>query len=199
MKSHNKLVIRQIQGAIRAITDGFKGRGLVSAPHSNHDQYSRRTTQSWAKAYVRALFPYVTELALNPSTRRRQEDDDESGAAESPDPNFDLGPNQVLVLNREYKPLGVAAEFPRVTYSEWPCVVDLPPDSHYKRGAFGTDRVHPLYQNNCTPWSSMVHWRAYAERLTGLLVDLGASQVVLDDLGELTRAWTDVNAGRRRV
>lgn len=195
MKSYNKFVVRQIHGAIQAI--GAAGsHGLVPKPHPNNDRQSRHIafSQSWAKAYIRTMFPYLTELGVNTMTRSQAVDGD---AFYGPtDPDFDLGPNQVLVLNREYKPLGVAAYKPDVTYSEWPCVVDLTEGSEFKRGACGTDRAHPLYQDCSTPWSSMSHWRTYAEQLAALLVDIGASQAVLDDLAGLTRAWTE--AGRRR-
>ena len=163
MKSSNDLVIRQIHGAILQLGD----------------------FPEWSTAYVRTMLPYVTDFGVNPTTRRRGPDCITGGR----DPNFELGPDQVLVLNREYKPLGVAAYKPHVTYSEWPCVVDLPSRSEFKHGAHGSDRVHPLYQDHFTPWTSMESWQRYTKRLHVLLADLGAPGEVQGDLRRFTQEW----------
>ncbi|MCY0985806.1 hypothetical protein OV203_01600 [Nannocystis sp. ILAH1] len=179
MEPRNDLIIRQILGFVRGCFFHGSSELRVSAPGGRN---------TWCEVHMRAALPYVVEFDPTPITRASAAD---TWTDLVPDPAFSLAPNQGLVLNREYKPLGVPGQLPLVAYSQWPCVAALPEGSSFLRGSHGSNRVHPLYQDSSPPWESMRYWRAYEAKLRTLLADLGAPSDVGAEVEALTKAWSE--------
>lgn len=178
MEPKNDMIIRLILGFVRGCFYPRSRTELkVSAPGRKNP---------WCEAHMRAALPYVVEFAPTGITGAGAGDD---WCDRAPDPAFDLAPNQALVLNREYKPLGVPGQLPLVAFSQWPCVAAFPKGSIFLAGAHQASRVHPLYQDGHPPWQSMPDWRTYEARLRALLADLGAPPSVAAELQGLTEAW----------